>query len=488
MIEKVIAIQNVGKIARFNIRRGEWDGVLEKTNIIYAPNGSGKTTLSVVFQSLRGNDALLRKRTTFPNLQAGDSAQLVKLRVDGKTVQYKDRAWTRHIENLEVFNVHFIENTLFAGSSQHRENQLNLFAFLTGEKGARMRDLLSKLRTERRGLSLKRKAAARNAAKGKITKAARKAIVADTEAMARPIGVEISRLDKELGLYSQQQFDAFTEQVNQYLGRFSREMRLEKISKELDQRTTFYLRFGTNRVTFADSVDGYEFRYTLSEGDKNALAFSVFLAKLSFEPELEKFVVVFDDPLTSLDSARRFLTVRELAKLSQRVGQVIVFTHDAVFAAELEREMRGSLSLELVGSQNESWLTHRDHQGENITGLFRDVRTLMDFQESGSRGPSDLRDVVRCLRPVLEGFIRIKYFDRLSANQWLGDFIQAIRDAPDGDDLEQLRKTKAFDYLCDVNDYSKRWHHALPSAPDTPIDGNELGIIVMNTLRLLKLL
>jgi wobble nucleotide-excising tRNase len=47
------------------------------------------------------------------------------------------------------------------------------------------------------------------------------------------------------------------------------------------------------------------FDSALSLGDKSALAFAFFLARLENDPKRFEQIVVFDDPLSSLDSCRR---------------------------------------------------------------------------------------------------------------------------------------------------------------------------------------
>jgi wobble nucleotide-excising tRNase len=234
-------------------------------------------------------------------------------------------------------------------------------------------------------------------------------------------------------------------------------------------------------------LQGHEFRYTLSEGDKSTLAIALFLAKISFASNPDKLIVIFDDPLTSLDSGRRFLTIKELGKLSERIGQLVVLTHDATFAADLEREVRvPNISLELVYRNKESWLTKRSHQEQNVTGLFRDIKTLIDFQKNGATSESERRDVIRCIRPALEGLIRVKYHDLLSESQWLGDFIKMVRTSAIGSDLFRLKEASILDALCDINDYSKGHHHSSPRERDTAVDEQELLLIVNKTLKLIK--
>jgi energy-coupling factor transporter ATP-binding protein EcfA2 len=70
----------------------------------------------------------------------------------------------------------------------------------------------------------------------------------------------------------------------------------------------------------------------LSEGEQRAIAIASFLAEVSLEQS--KSGIVFDDPVSSLDHARRELIARRLAA-EARYRQVIVFTHDLSFAWSL---------------------------------------------------------------------------------------------------------------------------------------------------------
>ncbi|BCZ85372.1 hypothetical protein PTKU64_90470 (plasmid) [Paraburkholderia terrae] len=70
----------------------------------------------------------------------------------------------------------------------------------------------------------------------------------------------------------------------------------------------------------------------LSEGEQRALAIATFMAEVSLVPG--HGAVIFDDPMSSLDHARRERVARRLAQEAS-VRQVIVFTHDLAFANHL---------------------------------------------------------------------------------------------------------------------------------------------------------
>ena len=51
MINKIIEISNFAVFDSLKFTNGnssDWDGVLQKNTVIYAPNGTGKTSLSLI--------------------------------------------------------------------------------------------------------------------------------------------------------------------------------------------------------------------------------------------------------------------------------------------------------------------------------------------------------------------------------------------------------------------------------------------------------
>lgn len=77
---------------------------------------------------------------------------------------------------------------------------------------------------------------------------------------------------------------------------------------------------------------GHELGEVLSEGEQKVVALADFLAEASLKRDSSP--IVLDDPVTSLDHKRLQHVVDRLVALS-RDRQVIVFTHDIWFAAEL---------------------------------------------------------------------------------------------------------------------------------------------------------
>jgi energy-coupling factor transporter ATP-binding protein EcfA2 len=73
----------------------------------------------------------------------------------------------------------------------------------------------------------------------------------------------------------------------------------------------------------------------LSEGEQTALGLAGFFTEAEFDSS--KSALILDDPVTSLDHVRREHVARRLAELAAD-RQVVVFTHDVVFAGELLKQ------------------------------------------------------------------------------------------------------------------------------------------------------
>ncbi len=74
----------------------------------------------------------------------------------------------------------------------------------------------------------------------------------------------------------------------------------------------------------------------LSEGEQKAVALADFFAELSMQNEHAP--VIFDDPATSFDHDRKERIAKRIAKESE-TRQIVVFTHDLMFASYLHQEV-----------------------------------------------------------------------------------------------------------------------------------------------------
>lgn len=144
----------------------------------------------------------------------------------------------------------------------------------------------------------------------------------------------------------------------------------------------------------------------LSEGEQTCVAIAAFLAELA--TATHKSAVVFEDPVTSLDHRWRLKVAKRLVEES-KVRQVIVFTHDIVFANDIQdaaakqffRAAHITRSAAVVGMVNDNlpWagmsiLARVDDLQKRARGLLRVMNDEDEaaYREAGGLFYSRLRE------------------------------------------------------------------------------------------------
>jgi wobble nucleotide-excising tRNase len=140
-------------------------------------------------------------------------------------------------------------------------------------------------------------------------------------------------------------------------------------------------------------------------------------------------------------------------------------------------------SLKSDNNGNSSVIVHHNIELETMTGIFKDLTVMHNFIENGISSEFDKREVIRCIRPAIEGLFRIKFYRNFKENEWLGDIIKAIRDSEKEGSFYHL--TPILEELSDINDYSKSYHHSNPNYLEIPINDEELRNYVNRTLELI---
>ncbi len=120
-------------------------------------------------------------------------------------------------------------------------------------------------------------------------------------------------------------------------------LRLGSHNYKIEQETTKQgiKKIFTLKLKYRDKKVDY-LRFVLSDSDKRALALSIFLSKLKNDKDLNKSIIVMDDPITSFDNERMSLFINILKEFSN-ANQIIILTHYADFYKKL---------VELMYSQN----------------------------------------------------------------------------------------------------------------------------------------
>ena len=119
---------------------------------------------------------------------------------------------------------------------------------------------------------------------------------------------------------------------------------------------------------------------------------------------------------------------------------------------------------------SESTIAEWDIVDETRSEYLKDYFALVQFSEQGT---GDLRDVARKIRPVVEENLRMRFPDIFGSTEWLGDFIDKIRNSNPGEVAHSMKNQ--LSELEELNDFSKKYHHASnPAASREPITDGAL--------------
>ncbi|MBA7685864.1 hypothetical protein ES703_94293 [subsurface metagenome] len=296
----------------------------------------------------------------------------------------------------------------------------------------------------------------------------------------------------ELDKYTSEVFKTYGKKINNYLRKFGTEFEITDtkggsyVGRSKDPMAEYKLNLSGQEILFDDDGINPCFKYTLSEGDKSSLAFAFFLAKLDLYVNISDKIIIFDDPLSSLDSNRRIATTQELQRLSSSAKQIIILTHNTIFARKFWNEIDKSKckNLQIVRSAGTYEISEWDLEKETSGEYFNNYFILEKYLNEGVSGQEQLRNVARCIRPLLEGYLRLKFPGKFTESEWLGNFIRKIENAPNGDSLINMKRQ--LDELRGINDFSKKYHHLTnPNAENEPITDGELKSFVDRTLKFL---
>ena len=481
IIQKVLGISNLGKIKNWKADGKVWNGQLNKITAIYADNGSGKTTFTQIFKSLKSEELeLFVKRRSF------DSAQPISIKLicgANKLVEFKNERWTQCLENIEVFDTYFVEENIYIINLGNYETPGKLFGILVGNKAIETYNEIIVKRKER-----KRSANSRRSTKNIIKKCKDVNELNKYSARLEVLSQKIIKYDEELKelnvrltAETENYGRGYLDKINEYLETISPELRLTKLNKR-GHKFIYYLSIDNHEVR--TDKESKSLSRTLSEGEKNSLAFAFFMASLELKGGIEEKLIVFDDPISSMDSKRRSATLAILSRFARMSDQFILLSHDIYYVKDFTDRNNNVLNLKIIDGGNSSLFVPQDIEFETLTGVFKDLHVLNDYLEKGEMSIYGARDVIRCIRPVLEGFFRIKFYKHVKRTEWLGDIIEHIRNASEGSVF--YREKENLSVLCDINDYSKAYHHSNPNYLEVPIIASELKLYCKRTIGLLE--
>ena len=141
------------------------------------------------------------------------------------------------------------------------------------------------------------------------------------------------------------------------------------------------------------------------------------------------------------------------------------------------------MNLKLKFDGNTAYICQHDIKNETLRGIFKDLTVLHDFVKNADRSEYTPRQVIRCIRPILEGFLKIKYFGIIDDKKWLGDIIGMIRESSSDSILHS--QLPNYDELSELNDYTAQYHHGDSLYLEDDINEQELRQYCQRTIELL---
>lgn len=311
--------------------------------------------------------------------------------------------------------------------------------------------------------------------------------------LAKKEGLEAQKESKRklLNAHNASVFGKYEKRINELLCNFGAGFRIGNAKGEYPggkPSSNFNIVINGTSVALgkADSDLGMpSFRNTLSSGDKSALAFCFFVAQAEADPDISKKIVVFDDPFTSQDSSRRTTTQFVIRSFVSKAVQVVVFSHEAHFLHGMTDGIpqddckallfdRDGLAGTKIEAADLAIILQADH--------FRNHHVLTKYRDQRS---GDKKDVLRCIRPYLEHYLRVKFPDDCLCNEYLGDYVAKISAAAPPSDLCHAKSE--LPELGQLNNYSRQHHHGDGSLNHAvPIQSSELDAMVIRTLEVVK--
>ena len=507
-IEKIKNIKGVGKFYNFtpDSSKYNWDGTLGKTTLIYADNASGKTTLTQIIKSISKSSDIeeLRRRKSF----GYESTPLVKLEMLEGGVSslnvYNGNCWLHQYEHIIVFDTYFVEKNVYIISPSKKAGDADTITAIIGEESLKLYDEI---------VSLKKELSRYGGKKGNLKKQLKQAeffeklkpeMKSASSTGIRPVK-EIEDAIKEyddkmenarkkmISLYdaisiTNDSTAKYLAATNRYLSKFAPDITISALSMKSKSAIKYGIKI--KGYSIPSHGENSSLKRILSEGEKNALAFSFFLARLDVLSDIDKYLVVFDDPLSSLDAVRRHSTISQLCCVSDKVAQLILLSHDKYFIRDFVDSKKrynkneSPVILKICWANTTSAIYGYDIQDDTKTGLAKHLDMLFDFRNNGEESRYSVEEVKCAIRPVVEGYLRLKYSASgvFVIKNTLGSMISIIKKNEGG----LFTSIQAYvNDLQDINIYASQFHHSDPSIESSPAITSELRNYCTRVLDLL---
>lgn len=309
---------------------------------------------------------------------------------------------------------------------------------------------------------------------------------------------EKARKREELDAVEKKLMEKYHSKIKDFLEDAGADFRIVELEKSMsggNPSTNYAIEISGETIEIGSArteIGEKGFRNILSEGDRNTLAFAFFYAKVMTAPNVKAKTIVIDDPVSSLDSIRRFATLKAIIKIYELAEQVVILSHDPRFLVKLADEIKIKsknidstimhLRKEFSPSSSEiESISPNELKAQMDDKHIRAIKKIKAFYYDGDTG--NLDGVENSLRIVLEDTLSRRYPERnlrmSSTSAWEG----AIEDANPDSPLYELKNGPYHETLKELNYFIHDSHHAgnLPGSPNEDI--SQLRVLAKKTLK-----
>ncbi len=267
---------------------------------------------------------------------------------------------------------------------------------------------------------------------------------------------------ESLTLKMSQTLSKYRDNINLHLSRLGAQFTIDEIKTNYlggSPRTEYGIRLRDKPIKLAGGTP--TFFTALSEGDKRTMAFAFFVASTLEDPNLKEKIVVVDDPMSSLDKARREYTTELLVMIAERCSQLIILAHDAAYLRDLRNAFRRKDKLKPVSAMQISRVANSYSNFDSIdldreceSAYYTHYRTVCEFVAGTT---NDERATAVAMRPLMEGYLHRRYPGHIPTDVMLGAAIDLIENAPVGNPL--VSASGSIPEMRELNTFAGKFHH-----------------------------
>jgi wobble nucleotide-excising tRNase len=271
-----------------------------------------------------------------------------------------------------------------------------------------------------------------------------------------------SKARKELDSLMTKTLNKYEKSINKLLKNFGASFTIKGMKANFHgaaPRSEYGLQLRNKEIALEEREGAPSFASALSEGDKRTLAFAFFVASTLEDPNLAKRVVVIDDPMCSLDLNRKAHTKSILKQLHSNAEQLMVLAHDAHFIRDLRDALQTKAEQPSLFQFVSCPRGYTDFEVLDIDKVCESAYLQHHrlLTECVTLRVNDLRAVAKAIRPMLEGYLHLRFPRCLDKSKMFGEAIAAINGAAITSPLHHAKNL--VEELKQINEYAKQFHH-----------------------------